>query len=274
MPEKISPQTIGKFQKEVLWFYRKHGRDLPWRNTTDPYHILVSEIMLQQTQVPRVQEKYGIFIRTFPDFESLDKAAFNKVYAVWQGLGYNRRVLHLKKISRLVVADHGGSLPAVFEELLRLPGIGKATAASILAFAFNRPVHFIETNIRTVFIHFFFTHKKQVSDAEILPLVEKTLYKKNPCVWFWALMDYGAMLKNRRDDKNRQSAQYKKQSKFEGSKRQVRGKILRLLLKFKTLNINEMKREINVEYRILKQIIADLHEEGFLFRKKTSYGLK
>jgi A/G-specific adenine glycosylase len=213
---------------------------MPWRETKDPYRILVSEIMLQQTQVVRVEEKYPKFIRAFPDFKALNRAPLAKVYGVWQGMGYNRRALALKKIAHIVVNDYKGTLPKTHEDLCALPGIGKATASSIMAFAFNRPAVFIETNIRTVFIHFFFKKRKQVADEEILLLVEQCLYRKNPRVWYWALMDYGTMLKKSGEDKNIRSKHYKKQGRFEGSRRQKRGKILKILLDCNGLNIKEM----------------------------------
>jgi A/G-specific adenine glycosylase len=145
---KISPVEMTRFRKAILDYYQSHGRRLPWRNTRDPYHILVSEIMLQQTQVGRVIEKYEQFLSAFPDFASLALAPLREVLAIWQGLGYNRRAIALKHIAVEVMIAHNGLLPSSEEALLRMPGIGKATASSITAFAFNKPSVFIETNIR------------------------------------------------------------------------------------------------------------------------------
>ena len=149
------PASLREFRKMVLTYYADHGRDLAWRTTTDPYRILVSEIMLQQTQVERVTVKYPAFIAAFPDFPSLAGAPLSDVLAVWQGMGYNRRAISLQKCARRVVEEYDTSLPQDPEVLETFPGIGRATAASICAFAFNMPVIFIETNIRRVFIHFF-----------------------------------------------------------------------------------------------------------------------
>lgn len=238
---------------------------MPWRETQDPYRILVSEIMLQQTQVARVVEKYPRFIKAFPNFKALDKAQLAKVYGLWQGMGYNRRALALKKTAHIIVNDYNGALPQTNEELCALPGIGKATASSIMAFAFNLPAVFVETNIRTVFIHFFFKNGKKVADEEILPLVEMCLYKKNPRVWYWALMDYGTMLKKIGEDKNTRSKHYKKQSRFEGSRRQKRGKILKILLDcsgFKIKEICDRVKVVGEDWEMVKSGRWKVESEG------------
>lgn len=221
---------IRKFRSVIYGYYRKHRRDFPWRRTDDPYHILVSEIMLQQTQVTRVAEKFGDFIGSFPTVEALAAAPLSRVLAEWQGMGYNRRARYLHEMAATVMSAHGGAVPDDPDALAKLPGIGRATAASICAFAFNRPTVFIETNIRAVFIHFFFHGKQKVSDSEILPLAEAALDRKKPHHWYSALMDYGAMLKRRQPNPSRKSAHHKKQKPFEGSRRQLRGMVLRALL--------------------------------------------
>ena len=147
---------VGKFRKAVYRHYEEQGRTLPWRKTRNPYYILVSEVMLQQTQVDRVTEKYRQFIKVFPDAPTLAKAPLKTILTVWQGLGYNRRALALKKIAHIVVQQYNNKIPRSLDELIKLPGIGQATASEILAFAYNQPTVFIETNIRSVFIHFFF----------------------------------------------------------------------------------------------------------------------
>jgi A/G-specific adenine glycosylase len=230
IPHMERPPAIKEFQKAVLGYYRDHGRDLAWRETTDPYHILVSEIMLQQTQVERVSVKFPAFIGRFPDFGSLAEAPLPDVLLAWQGMGYNRRALSLQKCARRVVEEHDGTLPQDPEVLATFPGIGRATAASICAFAFNMPVVFIETNIRRVFIHYFFGNAKTVDDTEILPWVKKTLYEKDPRTWYNALMDLGTDLKMSVGNPNRRSRHYTKQAAFEGSDRKIRGSILRILL--------------------------------------------
>lgn len=248
----------------MLGYYKRHGRKMPWRETSDPYCILISEIMLQQTQVSRVVDKYNQFVAAFPNFTALSNAPLSRVIAVWQGLGYNRRALALSKLARIVVDKYNGELPASITALTTLPGIGFATASSICAFAFDAPVAFIETNIRTVFIHHFFKKKKTVSDEEILPLVKKCLPGSNPRKWYWALMDYGVMLKKTGNDRNSRSAHYVKQTKFEGSRRQVRGNVLAALVEANVMTIVQLQRRVN-DTR-LSEVVTQLIEEGFVLR--------
>jgi A/G-specific adenine glycosylase len=221
---------IARFREAVLSHYRAHGRDLPWRRYVDPYRVLVSEMMLQQTQVGRVAEKFGPFVGRFGDFAALAAAPLIEVLSAWNGLGYNRRALYLGQTARIVVDRFAGCLPDSADELVKLPGIGRNTAGAVAAFAFNRPVVFIETNIRSAFIYHFFPDTTDVSDTRIAPLVEAALDRDNPRVWYWALMDYGTMLKETTANPGRRSAHYARQSPFSGSDRQIRGAILRLLI--------------------------------------------
>jgi A/G-specific adenine glycosylase len=274
MSKNLSPSAISKFQQQILAYYRTYGREMPWRETNDPYHVFVSEIMLQQTQVSRVEEKYKQFIAAFPTVAALDKAPLSDVYGIWQGLGYNRRALSLKRAANAVMSGHQGCIPKNAPVLQALPGIGKATASSIMAFAFNLPVVFIETNIRTVFIHFFFNGKKLVSDEEILPLVEKCLYKKSPRIWYWALMDYGAMLKKNGEDKNRRSKHYVKKSRFEGSRRQLRGNVLKSLLSNRYVNVKTVADSTGDPKDRVCEVLEQLKREGFLKKFKGKYKLQ
>lgn len=171
----LTRELIKDFQATIYQHYNENGRDLTWRTTNDPYEILVSEIMLQQTQVQRVTQKYDPFLGAFPDFQSLAQAHLRDVLALWKGLGYNRRAMWLQRIAMRVVGEFQGRLPESGETLRTFPGIGNATAGALMAFAFQWPAVFIETNIRRVFLHFFFLHKNNVRDKEILPLIEKTL---------------------------------------------------------------------------------------------------
>jgi A/G-specific adenine glycosylase len=264
---KIAPDTLKKFRVIIYGYYRKHKRDFPWRHTDDPYHILVSEIMLQQTQTGRVAEKYVEFINAFPTIEALAAASMQEVMAVWQGMGYNRRARYLHELAALVVESHGGGIPETPEELALLPGIGKATAASICAFAFNRPVVFIETNIRAVFIHFFFHNGQNVSDRDILPLAEESLDRKEPRHWYSALMDYGAMLKKRHPNPSRKSAHHQKQKPFEGSRRQLRGLVLRTILDHPGITVKRLSHIIGKPEDAVASVIDALAIEG-LVRKK------
>ncbi len=260
----IQGKAITGFRDRIYSYYRHHARSFPWRETADPYRILVSEIMLQQTQTERVVQKYGGFIARFPDFQSLAHAELRSVLEAWQGLGYNRRAVALKETARKVMEEHGGILPGDIEGLTRLPGIGRYTAGAVLAFAYNRPVAFIETNIRRVFIHCFFPESERVKDSEILPLVEQALDRENPRQWYYALMDYGAMLKAGLPNPNRKSAHYVRQAPFEGSTRQVRGMILKLLVSFGPLSETELIDKLDRDPCQVRQILLDLEREGFV----------
>ena len=230
--------------------------------------------MLQQTQTDRVRNKFEEFIAAFPTFRDLANSSVSQVLAQWQGLGYNRRALALQKCAQRVMDEHESTLPRDPEILKTFPGIGKATAASIAAFAFNSPTVFIETNIRTVFIHHFFSDSEEVDDREILPLVEQTLDKNNPREWYSALMDYGVMLKQKHGNASVRSRQYRKQSKFEGSDRQVRGNILKLLLEESSLSSTAITRVLDQPSARIDKILKGLEKEGFLERKKKNYTLK
>jgi A/G-specific adenine glycosylase len=256
--------TTSQFRKIIYSYYKKKGRRFPWRLTRRPYHILISEVMLQQTQASRVVEKYTLFIKKFPNIPSLARAPLKKIMTVWQGLGYNRRALQLKRTAMAVIRRYHGFLPNDIDELDSLPGICPATAASIAAFAFNQPTVFVETNIRSVFIHFYFSNKKKVSDDQIVRLVEKTLDMKNPRKWYNALMDYGAMLKEKYGNPNRLSRHYTKQSKFEGSDRQIRGQILRLLIRKHSITTQEAAHNIYSSTRKIKHVLAALESEGLI----------
>ncbi|MBN2248060.1 MAG: A/G-specific adenine glycosylase [Coriobacteriia bacterium] len=222
--------TLDTLAARVWEHYDAHARDdLPWRATRDPYRVLVSEVMLQQTQVARVVTKYAEFLASFPTVEALAEAPLDEVFRVWRGLGYNRRALALKRAAEAIVAEHGGCVPDTAEGLVALPGIGHATAAQILAFAFDVGVPFIETNIRSVYLHEFFGDAEDVPDSAILPLVEATMDRERPREWFWALMDYGTHLKATRPNPSRRSRHHVRQGRFEGSNRQLRGRLLAAL---------------------------------------------
>jgi A/G-specific adenine glycosylase len=255
----------------VLSHYEQYGRRMVWRNTTDPYQILVSEIMLQQTQVERVAAKFPEFIHAFPDFASLAAAPLAKVLTAWQGMGYNRRAIALQNCAIRVMNEYNGLLPADVDTLATFPGIGRATASSIAAFAFNRPVVFIETNIRRVFIHFFFADTGNISDADIFPLVKKALYHENPRVWYWALMDFGSALKKTVPNPNRRSKHYTKQAPFEGSDRKIRGTIIRMVLAEPGISEKKISDNRNEDPARIKRILSSLESEGFIRRNKDCF---
>ena len=244
---------------------------MPWRRTRTPYKVLVSEIMLQQTSVARVSVKYGEFLRAFPSFRALAAADTAAVIAAWKGLGYNRRALALRETARLVVSRSRGRLPRSTRELTALPGIGPATAGAVLAYCFNIPIPFIETNVRRVFIHFFFARRRKVPDACIMPLVEELLDKKNPREWYYALMDYGAMLGRGRVNPNRRSAGYKRQSAFTGSMRQLRGRVLEAMLKLESAAAAQLARSMGEKDERLGEALRQLVAEGFLRQYRRRY---
>lgn len=234
--------AVERFRGLVYARYRRHRRVLAWRATRDPYAILVSEVMLQQTQVARVRHYYPRFLASFPEPAALAGAPLRAVLAQWSGLGYNRRALALQRAAQAVVRDHAGAIPAHRGALLRLPGIGPATAGALLAFAFDRPAVFLETNIRRVYLEQFFPAAAAVPDRALLPLVERTLDRRRPRRWYYALMDYGAALGRRGGaNPNRRSAHYGRQSPFTGSTRQLRGLVLRLLTERRCLSYRELR---------------------------------
>lgn len=240
----MSLKNIKDLQKKVLIHWKEEGRhDLPWRKTKDPYKILVSEVMLQQTQVERVVPYYKKFLVKFPTPQKLAAAELSSVLKLWSGLGYNRRGKFLHDTARVLVKDHGGKFPHEYDALRKLPGVGDYTARAVRVFAFNEPDVLIETNIRTVYLHetdvFHAAHGREadgtVRDEEILQVAEKVAMGQDPRTWHWALMDYGAHLKRSGIKLNAKSKHYAKQSKFEGSLREVRGAILRAYLEKKDL---------------------------------------
>lgn len=258
---------LRSFRTAVWDHYRAYKRNLPWRNTKDPYHIFVSEVMLQQTQVKRVTSKYREFLRHFPNLTSLAKASIHEVMRIWQGLGYNRRAISLRDASRIMRTRFRGAIPRDPKFLENLPGIGHGTAGAILVFAFNIPYPFIETNIRRVFIKFFFPRKRKVSDKEILPLIEETMDRKNPREWFYALMDYGAMLGGGAENPNRKSAHYRKQAPFAGSVRQLRGKIVRVLLIEGPMPRNALRERVAAPRTRFTQALQGLQKDNVVQRK-------
>jgi A/G-specific adenine glycosylase len=265
-------QQLKTFQDTVLEFYRGHGRhDLPWRQPApngvfDPYKILVSEIMLQQTQVPRVLPKFLEFTQLFPTFKTLAAAPLADVLKVWSGLGYNRRAKFLWQAAQIVAHEYNGVLPRTSAELIKLPGIGPNTAGALLAYAFNIPAVYIETNVRTVFIRHFFADREGVDDRDILEMVARTL-PSDARTWYWALMDYGTHLKQTVGNLNKLSRHYTVQSKFAGSKRQLRGEVLRQLA-IGPKTAKELLQALADDRAQL--VLDDLTNEGMVTRTESS----
>ena len=222
--------TPQKFRTLVWKYWKEYGRhDLPWRKTADPYKILVSEVMLQQTQVERVLPYYERFLKKFPTVQKLANASLGEVLILWQGLGYNRRAKMLHEAAGVVVHEHGGKFPKTPLELEKLPGIGPYTAGAVAAFAYNQDGIFIETNIRTAITHHFFPGEDIISDAHVREVLENVCPKGQAREWYSALMDYGAHLKRSGVRINAKAKGYAQQSAFKGSGREVRGAVLRRL---------------------------------------------
>lgn len=218
--------NLDEFQRLLRQQGEELYRDMPWRQDTRPYYILVSELMLQQTQVDRVIPKFEAFIAAFPDEHSLARASLADVLRLWQGLGYNRRAKFLHEAAKRVVEL--GEFPRDSNGLVSLPGVGKNTAGAIMAYAYNEPVEYIETNVRAVYIHHFFDDQDQVDDKAIHELLVATVDRERPREFYWALMDYGSWLK-KQGVKPGRSRHYKKQAPLKGSVREIRGQIVAAL---------------------------------------------
>jgi len=271
----LSPREIADFRTVIYGYYHEHARDLPWRRTNDPYHILVSEVMLQQTQVERVREKYEDFIHVFPTFSVLADSSLTDVLTAWQGLGYNRRAMSLLKAARIVTSVHGGVFPETVDEVSKLPGVGKATASAVLVFAFDIPLAFIETNIRRVYIGRFFHDREGVNDRDIKPLVEQTLDRVDARNWYYALMDYGAMMGKGLTGRNpnRKSAHYRRQTPFRGSDRKIRGDVLRMLLSEPRLPAGEIAVRAGVDAGKTLKILESLEKDGMVKEERGMYAI-
>lgn len=289
-------------------------RDLPWRRTRDPYATWLSEVMLQQTQVVRVLDRLPRWLECFPDVSALASASTSDVLAEWQGMGYNRRALALHAAAQEICHTYDGVFPKDTAALVALPGVGPATAQGIRAFAFDLPGVYLETNVRTVFLHHFFPDTADVPDKELIPLVAATCpisaacsasasdgaahdleYAKGrvhvryaepqdasdtPRAWYYALLDYGAYLKKSIPNPSRRSRSYAKQSRFEGSHRQKRANVVRILLDAASgaveLTAADVRHELNgieskagrseVDAGVVDSILDDLASEGFCVR--------
>jgi A/G-specific adenine glycosylase len=224
---------------------------------------MVSELMLQQTQVARVIPKYLAFLQQFPDAHTLARSPLGDVLRAWQGLGYNRRAKFLWQTAQIV--DNLKHFPDTLAGLVKLPGVGANTAGAILAYAHNYPAQFVETNIRTVYIHHFFkavgSGPGGVLDREIIGLLRQTLDREHPREFYWALMDYGSHLKATYGNPNKVSKQYAKQSAFQGSRRQIRGQVIRAL---GVRSATAAQLEAAIPDERLVGVLADLAGEGLI----------
>ncbi|MDO8628749.1 MAG: Fe-S cluster assembly protein HesB [Nanoarchaeota archaeon] len=263
----LTPTTITTLQKKIFTWYANNQRKLPWRTTTNPYHILVSEIMLQQTQVDRVIPYYERFLHTYPDWKSLAKAHKKDLLNIWSGLGYNNRVLRLQQTAQKVLNDYQGTLPTTEEKLITLPGIGPYTARAILAFAYNKAVPVIDTNIRRILIALL--HLPETTTMKTLEnYAQQLIPQQESCIWHNALMDYGAL---HLTAKKTGIKPLSKQSTFTGSTRQLRGKIIKLLLHNKKMSKQQFLQELK-DTRTLT-ILQQLKKEHIITEEKQHYAI-
>lgn len=266
----LTNAQITEFQKHVLSQGELLYREMPWRNDTNPYFVLLSEIMLQQTQVSRVLQKFNEFTSVFPTIQSLADADFQEVLALWTGLGYNRRAKFLHQTAKQIIEN--GTFPTLQSELEKCPGIGENTAASILVYAFNQPLVFLETNIRTVLIYnFFHDSQEKIAEPILKDLAFQTLFRENPRKWYWAMMDYGTELKKTVGNFNRMSKMHTMQSKFEGSFRQKRAATLRFLLHNGPTTMNELSEKQGVDISTMQQILDSLQKDALVSKQKEYY---
>lgn len=204
-PACSAPPALAALQQALLAWFDQAGRDLPWRHTRNPYHILVAEMMLQQTQVDRVMPRYAAFLATFPTLESLAAAPTAAVIQQWAGLGYNRRAVNLQRTARAICTEHGGTFPRDVAALQRLPGIGPYTAGAIACFAFEQDVAFVDTNIRRVLQRLLASETRSSDpaagsrdrtsgDRALLRLAQAIIPTGQGWAWNQALMELGALV--------------------------------------------------------------------------------
>jgi A/G-specific adenine glycosylase len=263
----------GEFRETVLSNYERQGRNFPWRGAA-PWPVMASEFMLQQTQTGRVLPYYERWVKRWPVPEALAEASMEEALREWSGLGYNRRCKFLKNCAAVIASEMGGKVPETPETLLPLPGVGPYIAGAVSCFAYNYPAVFIETNIRSAVIHFFFPGRGDVRDAEIAPVLEAALLREDPRRWYYALMDYGAALKKLVPNPNRRSAHYVKQSPFKGSFRQARGKVLRTLISAGPLRAGEIGNKSGLDGGELYRVLEALEKESMVAEREGIYRIK
>ncbi len=246
-----------QLQSKILSWYKVHKRDLPWRKTSDPYKILVSEIMLQQTQVDRVIPKYLAFLKAFPSINALASAKTDDVLTLWSGLGYNARAIRLQKTAQVITKDFKGKFPKDRDVLLTLPGVGPYTANAVLSFAFNLPFPCIDTNIRRILLHEL-QLPESTSITKLYSIAESLIPKNKSCIWHNALMDYGSSVLTA---KKTGIKALTKQSKFLHSRRWYRGQIMKIVVKEKKISLNKLSKLLKKEKTFLVSILDELQKE-------------
>lgn len=256
----------------IFSWWKDNLRDLPWRRTRNPYHILVSEVMLQQTQVSRVLPKYTEFLAAFPDVYSLAAARPAEVLTLWRGLGYNRRALYLQKAAKVIVADYTGVFPDSETALIKLPGLGLYTARAIMVFAFEKNVAMVDTNIRQIITHYLFGGLPQ-KEKLIQETADKLVPPGRAWEWHQALMDFGALAMAK---EKKTMHIVKKQAPFKDSDRYYRGRIIDVLRvgSAKELPlVADFVREYGKTPAFFHRIIDGLMKDGLLVKKKSVLAL-
>ena len=265
----FSLEKIQEFQKKVFSFYQKNKRDLPWRKTTDPYKILLSELMLQQTQVNRVILFYEKWITRWTTIDALASATRSEVLQAWMGLGYNSRAINLHKTAQKIVTEFDRDVLEAMKQYEEIPGVGRYTSQAVQIFSTNADFVTVDTNIRRIFIKEFNLPEK-VSDKELWKLAEKCLPIGKSRDWHNALMDYGALHLTSKKTGIKPKTQ---QSRFEGSDRQLRARVLRILLQGDE-SLTNMSRTLNVASSWLQRILEKLVSEEIISKKNNRYYLK
>jgi len=265
----ISRARISAFQDMIFLWWQEHKRDLPWRKTRDPYRILVSEVMLQQTQVSRVLPKYDEFLRVFSDVNALSQASTAQVLRLWHGMGYNRRALYLKKTAETVRDMYGGIFPEDEQSLTKLPGLGRYTARAILVFAYEKDVAMVDTNIRQIITHFFYKGKQQ-REKTILDMADTLFPRGRSWEWHQALMDYGALEMSR--VRGKRVSVGRKQAPFRDSNRYYRGRVIDVLRVGEADEwkmVADFSRQYDKPAEYFTGVIGQLIKDGLVERRGT-----
>jgi A/G-specific adenine glycosylase len=265
--------AISEFKEVIYSHYEERGRTFPWRTDSRPWGVMVSEFMLQQTQTERVIPYWERWMRLWPTPRDLAKVSLEEALREWSGLGYNRRGRFLIECARLITKKYDGKVPEIPALLRPLPGIGAYTAGAIACFGYNYPSVFIETNIRASVLHFFFQDQREIEDREIVPILKEALDQTNPRRWYWALMDYGAALKKVTVNPGRRSAHYTKQSPFNGSLRQIRGRIIKTLVAQGPTTADELLKQTGINSEELYRALKNLEKDSMVAEEAGMYQL-
>ena len=266
---RISQEEILRFQQKIFSFYQQNKRSLPWRETTDPYKILLSELMLQQTQVSRVVSYYEQWIARWPTLEALASASRAEVLKAWMGLGYNTRAVHLHKAAQKIVAEYEGDVNAAMKQYTEVPGVGRYTAHAVQIFSTNADLVTVDTNIRRIFIAEFHL-PEDLSAQELWKIAAQCLPRGRSREWHNALMDYGALQQTAKKTGIRPVSQ---QSSFEGSDRQIRAAVLRFLLSGPS-SFEIIHQTLGGEQMRLRKILDKMVDEELLVQQDKRYQVR